>query len=54
MTLGFEVLALPSTPGLNLVTHVTEPATPSADAMNLLHSWTADSAHSEMGTAKPR
>jgi hypothetical protein len=53
MTLGFEVLVLPSAPGLSLITYVTEPATPSADAMNLLRSWTADGAYSEVGIAEP-
>ncbi|MGJ6965598.1 helix-turn-helix domain-containing protein [Streptosporangium sp. G11] len=50
MTLGYEVLALVSAPGLNLMTYLTEPATPSADAMNLLRSWTASEARTD-GTA---
>jgi hypothetical protein len=41
MTLGYEALAITSTPGLVLMTYLAEPATPSADAMNLLRSWTA-------------
>lgn len=45
MTIGYEVLALASTPGLSLMTYLPEPATPSADAMNLLRSWTANEAH---------
>ncbi|GAA2745158.1 helix-turn-helix transcriptional regulator [Terrabacter aerolatus] len=52
MTLGFEVMALPSTPGLNLLTYIAEPSTPSADALNLLRSWTADSAATEIDTAR--
>lgn len=51
MTLGFEVLALPSTPGLSLITYITEPATPSADAMNLLRSWAAEGAYGRAGIA---
>ena len=51
MTLGFEVLALPSTPGLSLITYITEPATPSADAMNLLRSWAAEGAYARAGIA---
>ena len=47
VTLGYEVLALASTPGLVIMTYLTEPATPSADAMNLLRSWTADEAHTD-------
>jgi hypothetical protein len=41
MTIGYEALAITSTPGLVLMTYLAEPATPSADAMNLLRSWTA-------------
>jgi len=39
MTLGYEALDVTSTPGLVLMTYLAEPATPSADAMNLLRSW---------------
>lgn len=41
MTLGYEALEITSTPGLVLMTYLAEPATPSADAMNLLRSWAA-------------
>ena len=41
MTLGYEALDITSTPGLVLMTYLAEPATPSADAMNLLRSWAA-------------
>jgi hypothetical protein len=44
MTLGCEALAITSTPGLVLMTYLASPATPSADAMNLLRSWTANEA----------
>lgn len=54
MTLGFEVMALPSSPGLSLVTYVAEPGTASADAMNLLRSWTADSASTDIDAARRR
>ena len=41
-TASYEVLALASTPGLSLLTYLAEPATSSADATNLLRSWTAN------------
>ena len=41
MTVGYEALDITSTPGLVLLTYLAEPATPSADAMNLLRSWAA-------------
>ena len=41
MTVGYEALDITSTPGLVLMTYLAEPATPSADAMNLLRSWAA-------------
>ncbi|MFF2032199.1 hypothetical protein [Arthrobacter sp. NPDC058192] len=44
MTLGYEALAITLTPGLVLMTYLAEPAAPSADAMNLLRSWTANEA----------
>ena len=42
MTIGYEVLSLASTPGISLVTYLAEPATPAADALNLLRSWIAE------------
>ena len=44
MTVGYEALDITSTPGLVLMTYLAEPATTSADAMNLLRSWTANEA----------
>ena len=42
MTLGYDVLAVASVPGLSFTTYQTEPATPSADALQLLRNWVAD------------
>ena len=42
MTIQFEALALTSIPGMRLVTYLTEPATSSSDALNLLRSWAAE------------
>lgn len=42
MTLGFESLLLPATPGVSLTTYLTEPGSPSADALDLLRSWIAE------------
>ncbi|MEG9250026.1 helix-turn-helix transcriptional regulator [Arthrobacter sp. Soc17.1.1.1] len=50
MTLGYETLAITSTPGLVLMTYLTEPATPSADALNLLRSWTANETLTDLTT----
>ena len=36
MTIQFEALALTAIPGMRLVTYLTEPASPSADALDLL------------------
>lgn len=47
MTLTFEVLTVASAPGLTLATYLTEPATSSADAMNLLRIWTANQASTD-------
>lgn len=44
LTVGYEVLALPSTPGVSLLTYLTEPGSPSDDAMNVLRSWSAPDA----------
>lgn len=44
LTLEYETLTLASTPGLSLMTYLTEPATPSADAMTMLCSWAANNA----------
>lgn len=47
MTVGYDVLAVQSTPGLSLTSYLPEPASPSADALELLRSWIIDpvSAH---------
>lgn len=42
MTVAFETLALPSTPGVHIAAYTTEPGSPSADALGLLRSWSAD------------
>jgi transcriptional regulator with XRE-family HTH domain len=42
LAVGYDVLALQSTPGLNLTTYLPEPGSPSADAMAMLQSWTAE------------
>lgn len=42
MTLGFESLTLPSMPDIRLTTYLTEPGSPSADALNMLRSWIAE------------
>ena len=44
MTIQFEALALTAIPGMRLVTYLTEPASSSADALNVLRSWTAEPA----------
>lgn len=41
MTLSFETLALPSSSGIVIATYLAGPGTPSADALDLLRSWTA-------------
>lgn len=42
MTIGYDVLAIQSTPGLNITTYLPEPGTSSADALDMLRSWVAD------------
>jgi transcriptional regulator with XRE-family HTH domain len=55
LTVAFETLALTSAPDVRIVTYLTDPGTPSADALDLLRSWvattSADSAPS--GSAEP-
>jgi transcriptional regulator with XRE-family HTH domain len=41
LTVAYETLTLSSAPEVNIVTYLTDPGTPSADALNLLRSWTA-------------
>lgn len=42
LTIGYDVLAIQSTPGLSITTYLPEPGTPSADALYMLRSWVAD------------
>jgi transcriptional regulator with XRE-family HTH domain len=44
MTLSYETLVLPSSRGIVIATYLAEPGTPSADALNLLRSWSAQPA----------
>jgi transcriptional regulator with XRE-family HTH domain len=41
LTLAYETLTLASTPDVRIVTYLTDPDTPSADALDLLRSWAA-------------
>jgi transcriptional regulator with XRE-family HTH domain len=41
LTVAFETLTLDSTPDIRIVTYLAEPATASADALDLLRSWLA-------------
>jgi len=41
LDLTYEVLDLPSDPGLTLIVYTAEPGTPTADALTLLASWSA-------------
>ncbi|MBO0840797.1 MAG: transcriptional regulator, partial [Sciscionella sp.] len=43
LTLSFETLRLPGDPDQAMVTYTAEPGSPSADALRLLASWTAES-----------
>ena len=42
LTLGYETLALPSTPGLSVGTYLPDPGSASADALDMLRSWIAE------------
>lgn len=42
ITVGYETLEVPSAHGLRLVTYLAEPGSASADALDLLRSWAAD------------
>jgi hypothetical protein len=46
LTVGYETLALGSAPDLRIVTYLAAPDTPSADALDLLRSWTATTTRS--------
>jgi hypothetical protein len=41
LTIGYDTLTLASSPYIQVVTYLAEPTTPSADALDLLRSWTA-------------
>ncbi|WP_405721234.1 helix-turn-helix transcriptional regulator [Streptomyces sp. NBC_01537] len=41
LTVAFEPLTLDSAPDVRIVTYLTDPGTPSADALDLLRSWVA-------------
>jgi transcriptional regulator with XRE-family HTH domain len=41
LNLAFETLTLGSTPDVQIATYLADPGTPSADALNLLRSWSA-------------
>ena len=41
LTVQYETLSIPSTPGIRIATYLTEPGTPSADALDMLRSWAA-------------
>ncbi len=42
ITLGYETLALPSTPGLTVAAYLPDPGSSSADALDMLRSWIAE------------
>lgn len=52
LTISYETLTLPSTPGVRIATYLTEPGSSSADALDLLRSWIANSESS--GRSVPR
>ncbi|MBP2329467.1 transcriptional regulator with XRE-family HTH domain [Kibdelosporangium banguiense] len=47
LTLTYEVLELPADPGQSLVVYGAEPGSPTADALRLLASWTAEHTHAD-------
>lgn len=42
LTVGYDVLAMQSAPGLSITTYLPEPGSTSADALAMLRSWIAD------------
>lgn len=42
LTVGYDVLAVESTPGLRITTYLPEPGSPSADALELLRTWSVN------------
>ena len=53
LTLGYETLVLPSTPGLSLGTYLPDPGSPSADALDMLRSWIAEPSPTAPVSATP-
>lgn len=54
LTVGYDVFTLPSTPGLSITTYLTEPGSSSADALDMLRSWIAESSAAASDTPVPR
>lgn len=54
LTIGYDALAVQSIPGLNITTYLTEPGTPSADALDLLRSWVASQEQNGADEARSR
>jgi hypothetical protein len=50
LTLTYEAMHLPNDPGQRILVYTAEPATPSAEALRLLASWTATA---DEGSTKP-
>jgi hypothetical protein len=50
LDLTYEAFDLPADPGLRLLVYTAEPATPTADALNLLASWAATQDHANHTT----
>lgn len=53
MTLGYQTLTVSSASKVRVATYLAEPGTPSADALDLLRSWTATPAGSEQARTHP-
>jgi MmyB-like transcription regulator ligand binding domain len=47
LDLTYEAFDLPADPGLRMLVYTAEPATPTADALNMLASWAATQDHAE-------
>jgi len=47
LDLAYEAFDLPADPGLRMLVYTAEPATPTADALNLLASWAATQAQAD-------
>ena len=47
LDLTCEAFELPADPGLRMLVYTVEPATPTADALNLLASWAATQDHAD-------